>query len=288
MKTAIPTYLTEKHNVVWTVCGTALFAELFILIYQPFGSGHWTDNPLVYIGMATAVVLTAMGIIAISRTIMYKFAKKHEVYYWQYAIWIVSEVMAMTFVYSLTALFISNDYSRYDNFFNEALLDTVFILFIPYSVAMMLCALSAKNHEIAALKAEIAMYKEAETPIAGIEGRRPEPANYNFRDEKGELKLSIRSSSLYYIESADNYVIIYYQNGDKTQHYVLRNTLKHIEEEFGHTGLLRCHRSYVVNFNAIKVLSKTNEGLMIDFGTDKLPKLPISKTYSARFLAKFA
>ncbi len=286
MKNAIPTYLNEKHNVIWTVCGTAFFAELFILIYQPFGSNNWTDNSFVYIGLATAVVLTAMGIIAVSRRLMYSYAKTHEIVNWIYVLWLFGELLAMTIVYSLAASVITADYTHYSEFFKEALLDTLFILFIPYSVSMMLCALADKSKQIARLEEELKALKGA-TIVPAPAGTGGVAETYNFRDERGELKLSIPVSALYYIESSDNYVIIYYQNGNKMPHYVLRNTLKRIDEEFGHHGLVRCNRSYLVNFSAIKVLSKTDEGLMIDFGNDKLPKIPVSKTYSARFLEKF-
>ena len=194
--------------------------------------------------------------------------------------------MAMSVVYSLAAAIITNDYASYFNFFKEALLDTIFILLIPYAVCMMVFALIDKEAQLNALKEEIESLRAA-NGINGETERPNVPATYNFKDERGELKLSVQASSVYFVESSDNYVIIYYQNGTKLPHYVLRNTLKNIDEEFGQSGLVRCHRSFMVNFSAIKVLSKTDEGLMIDFGTDKLPKIPVSKTYSARFLDKF-
>ena len=285
MKSSIPSYLTEKKNVIWTVCGTALFAELFILIYQPFGSSEWADNPFVYMGVATAVVLIAMGIIAVSRTIMYQYAKKHEIAVWEYVIWIVVELLAMSVIYSLAASITTGHYELYFKYFNEAILDTFFILFIPYAAFHMSFALVDKEKQIKQLKHELSKYV---THVAEKkEVVMPAPDTYNFRDERGELKLSVKSDAIYYIESADNYVIIYYQNGGKIPHYVLRSSMKRIEEEFMNTALVRCSRSYMVNFNAIKVISKTEDGLMIDFGVEKLPRIPISKTFSARFMEKF-
>ena len=274
--------------MVWTVCGTALFAELFILIYQPFGSAQWTDNPFIYLGGATAVVLTAMGIIAISRTIMYKSAKKRPIKIWEYAIWIVAEVLAMTVVYSLAACIITGEYHNYFTFVKEALLDTVLIIFIPYAVFTMSFALIAKEEEINRLKAELQRVTEDIAAASRNKINLPAPETYNFRDEKGELKLSVKSTAVYYIESSDNYVIIYYRNGNKLPHYVLRNTLKRIEQDFAQTSLVRCSRSHIVNFNTIKVVSKTDDGLFIDFGEENLPRIPVSKTYSARFLEKFS
>ncbi len=286
MRSNIPSYFTEKKNVIWTVCGTALFAELFILIYKPFGSSTWTDKPFVYIGVATVVVLVAMGVIAVSRTIMYQYAKKHDIAVWEFSIWLVAELLAMSVIYSLAASVVTHDYDLYFEYFNEAIRDTFFTLFIPYTAFYMSFALIDKDKEIKRLNEELS--KKAETAEGEhVAENKSGPETYNFRDERGELKLSVKSDAIYYIESADNYVVIYYKNGNKVPRYILRSTMKRLEEEFMNTALVRCSRSYMVNFNAIKVITNTDDGLFIDFGVETLPKIPVSKTYSARFMEKF-
>ena len=45
---------------------------------------------------------------------------------------------------------------------------------------------------------------------------------YNFYDERGELKLSVKPENAYYIESADNYVQIHYRSGNKIQVLLIR------------------------------------------------------------------
>jgi DNA-binding LytR/AlgR family response regulator len=56
-------------------------------------------------------------------------------------------------------------------------------------------------------------------------------------------------------------------------------TLRDIEEKFQDVGLRRTHRSYIVNFSRVKLLKRTNEGLMIDFDMEGVPNIPVSKTY---------
>lgn len=51
-----------------------------------------------------------------------------------------------------------------------------------------------------------------------------------FTDEKGELKFSLMVENLLYIDSADNYATIHYLNKSKLSHYLLRNTLKWVDE----------------------------------------------------------
>ena len=40
----IPEYLCEKYNLIKMVVFTAIYAFVFIIIYQPFGFSHWIDD----------------------------------------------------------------------------------------------------------------------------------------------------------------------------------------------------------------------------------------------------
>jgi DNA-binding LytR/AlgR family response regulator len=116
----------------------------------------------------------------------------------------------------------------------------------------------------------------------------PLPDMFNFYDDKNELKLSLRPDTLYYMEAADNYVMIYYSGQGKLQHYLLRSTLRELEEKFQDAGLRRTHRSYIVNFSRVRLLKRTNEGLMIDFDIEGVPNIPVSKTYMDAVMEQLA
>lgn len=79
-----------------------------------------------------------------------------------------------------------------------------------------------------------------------------------FTDEKGELKLSVFIDNLLYIESAENYATIHYINKSKVSHFLIRNSLKWMEENLiADTPLVRCHRSFIINLDKVKVMKKT-------------------------------
>lgn len=107
---------------------------------------------------------------------------------------------------------------------------------------------------------------------------------YNFYDEKGELKLSVKPDKLYYLEAADNYVKIHYSRGGKIERLMIRNTLKNIEWRFRDKGLVRCHRSYIVNLNKVQVLRRQEGEVLLDFGEEKIPPIPVSKGYGEKML----
>lgn len=282
MKNNIPKYLTEKRNVISHVLGTALLAEMIILIFKPFESGKWVPEGVagdfLYLGFATLAVLVAMGVIAISRTIMYKYAKKHDISYLGYGAWIMVEVMTMSIVYAAFPLVaqIKTTYGFFD-LLKESTLYTFFILLIPYAIFFLWFSLKDKNIELQKLRFQVSP-KDADADKSAL---------LNFYDEKGDLCLSVRQENLYFIESADNYININYMNGGKLQHFMIRNTLKSIEENFKDKNLIRCHRSYIVNFATVKVLRKAEDGLVLDFDDEKVKNIPVSRGYCDRVTERF-
>lgn len=122
-------------------------------------------------------------------------------------------------------------------------------------------------------------------PVA--EPASPNSKIINFFDEKDELQLSLRLDHIYFLESAENYVNIYYMNKENTERFTLRSTLKKQQEKLEKYGFLRCHRSYLVNFDNILLLRKDKEGPYLDFGVTNMPQIPVSKTYLDAVTAYF-
>ena len=97
----------------------------------------------------------------------------------------------------------------------------------------------------------------------------------------------MKRSELLYLESADNYVCIWYQSKGQLTKFLLRNSLKAMEEHFADTNVLRCHRSYMVNFEQVKVIRREKEGIFLELGIERVPDIPISKTYSEKVMRWF-
>lgn len=281
--------MNEKRNVVRLILYTAAFALLFLNIYKPFNSGTWASDyasggRYVYVLFSSLVILVGMGVIAISRIIMYFYSRRHEISLLAFAGVVTAEIALMALVYTLIQLFVLEGdaplhaWERLPGIWGEGIKKTSLVLLLPYSILWLVFALQDKARTIEQMK----LQDDSQSPVW------PTNEMVSFYDEKGDLRLSVDKNSLYYIESADNYVKIHYLNKGKMQHFMLRNSLKNIDELFGDRLLLRCHRSYMVNFDKVKVLRKADEGLCMDFDSDQVPNIPISKTYSARVLDKFS
>jgi len=108
-----------------------------------------------------------------------------------------------------------------------------------------------------------------------------------FKDDKGTICFSIQMDALFYIESDTNYITIYYMRQGKLEKYFMRSSLKMVLEQNKNDNLVRCHRSYIVNFEKVKVYKKDKEGGGIELSYDLLPSIPVSKSYIENVLCKF-
>ena len=110
-----------------------------------------------------------------------------------------------------------------------------------------------------------------------------------FPDEKGELRISIMLENLLYIDSSDNYVTIHYLNKSKLSHFLIRNTLKWMDENLTNDSqLVRCHRSYIVNLDKVKVIRKNKGGIIMELDIVNTPDIPVSTTFYERVMSKFS
>jgi DNA-binding LytR/AlgR family response regulator len=70
--------------------------------------------------------------------------------------------------------------------------------------------------------------------------------------------------------------------------YLLRDTLKKVEESFAGSDVIRCHRSYMVNFEKVKVIRRDRDGLKLEFDNLSVADIPVSKTYVEAVMQTFS
>ena len=116
----------------------------------------------------------------------------------------------------------------------------------------------------------------------------PDEKVITMADNEGTMKLSVRLRNIYYIESDDNYIKVWYQDyTGSVKQYMLRCRLKTVEESFAESDLMRCHRKYIINISKVQVLSKEKDGYQLDLGIESIGAVPVSKTYEAAVLSRF-
>lgn len=270
----IPEYINKKKNIVRLVGFTALFALVFINIYKPFSSSGWYKvSEFMFFVYSSIIILTGVLVVVISRLIMYFYSKRHKISYLKYGIWVFIEIFLMSCFYTFYTLLLNTDRDIME-IFEGSLKNTTLVLLLPYIVLWFYFG-----------------WRDSIEKLAVIEN--PDeltfmlPGSIAFTDEKGVLRLSLSGSDLLYIESSDNYVWIHYTVNEKLKRYLLRNTLKNLERELENTMVTRCHRSFLVNLERVKVIRRDKDGLYIELDAPSSNDLPVSKSYQRKVSEKF-
>lgn len=274
----LPEYQTEKKNIVRLIIFTAAFALIFINIYSPFELTSWIAdespgwlqrvNPDVVLLIYTSlIILTGVLVVVISRIVMYHMSKRRgRITIASFLVWIAFEIIFMAAFYAVyEKLFLKETRSFLDSY-KVSIQHTALVLLFPYSVLWLYFSWSDKNKQL----------KKLTDPG---EGAFDSMDMVTFRDEKGTMRLSIKLDDLLFLQAADNYVTIVYNHQDKQAKYLLRSSLKIIQEELKELPLIRCHRSYIVNFEKVKIIRREKDGLRLELETSVPTEIPVSKTY---------
>ena len=271
----IAPYLIEKRNIINLILFTALFALVFINIYSPFGADKWFNlTRFEFFTYSSLVILTGVLVVVISRIIMYQVCKRRIINLGQFLIWIAAEVLAMALFYSIFEKFVLNDIRDFTHLVKMSARNTALVLLLPYSVAWLYLSWHDKKEQIRILAEGLSTD--------------PTPGMIPFYDDKSVLKLSVKKESLLYLEATENYITVCYLNKGKVSKYLLRATMKRMEESFAGTGIIRCHRSYMVNFEKVKVIRREKDNLKLELDHPDVTDIPLSKTYLQNVMQTFA
>ncbi len=268
----IPVYLIYKKNIVRLILFTAGFALLFINLYSPFDVRNWfglklkTQELFLY---SSLVILTGVLVAVISRVILYHYNKKEiKTKLWAFLLIIGLEVICMSLFYTIyESAFIKDDTRSYLEVFEASLLNTALVLLLPYAVLWLYFSWQDKSYRIKELT-------ETEEPPT-TDGKTMVP----FKDEKGTMRILLKLDDILYLKGADNYVSIFYKNKNSVSKFLLRNTIKNLEDQIKDYPITRCHRSYMVNFEIIKIIRRDKGIHVLELDTDPPIEVPLSKKY---------
>jgi hypothetical protein len=272
----IPAYLTEKRNIVRMIFFTAGFALVFINIYSPFDISSWFKvTKLQLLFYSSLVILTGVLVIVISRIILYQTVKRHiKVSLGNFFVWIAAEVLSMALFYVLYEKVFLKDLRSFWDLYKLSIQNTALVLLLPYSISWLYFSWIDKNRQLEKLSSASEIVHEAKEMLP-------------FKDEKGVMRISVKTSDLLYLQAADNYVTIFYIHQQKQAKYMLRTSLKQIESELGYSPFIRCHRSYMVNFEKVKIIRREKDGLKLELEAPGLVEIPVSKSYMEEVFKAF-
>ncbi len=282
-KHTLPRYFRGKFQMIGTVTFTALFSLVFMLFSIPFSDNAWFElGPTKAFAFTATFFAIALLVIIISRRIMYA-TRRMRMTYLGFVLWIIAEAVIICLLYTAFTIqgdeigIIDIEEKSFQEIFGRALLYAFTSLIVPNIIAGMYFAILDKNKTIFKSSKRSAATENA-TPL-------PEERKVNLYDLGGTLKFSTTLGSIYYFESDDNYIIVWYRGaGGELSKYMVRNRLKSLEDNFKDTMLVRCNRKYVVNAGKVKVLRHGEQGYELELEGPGLPVIPVTKTYEAQLL----
>lgn len=282
-KKYIPPYLRDRYQLMGTVTFAALFSVLFLLVSIPFTDNAWFRlGNSTFSGFTSLFAMGSLLIMIISKVILYKTRRSFPLTYWQYVLWNLLEIILISVLYTVFTVSIAQPEDQgAAAIFAHALVYTFICLGVPYIIAGMFFTIVDLSSTIRLMNMQDVVTDEAPEKDASVK-------KFTLFDNNGALKLSVSSSNLYYVESDDNYVKVWYaDNKGALQTYILRARLKSVEDTFAGSALIRCHRKFIVNMDHVKVFQKTNLGYELTLDNESIPPIPVSKTYEENVLSHF-
>lgn len=237
-----------------------LFYFIFILVYRPFNVYDRLGSE--YFGEHLAVISGIIFFILIFMRLLYYFLPL-RLNYTLYVVWSVVEITLISFFTTFYIWDIAEQKYRFIELLPEIFKEMLFVLSIPYVI----------------LALSIRVYEFANKPdvIESMSKR------MRFYDSSHNLKFVALANTIIYISAEENYVNINYLDNGKVRNYVLRASMKSIDDLCLSNGLVRCHRSFYVNPTHVKVLVKGKEGIVYaQMDADDVRDIPVSKTYYSK------
>ena len=266
-----------------------------MLIYKPFSMAVWfgTSQTLNF-SFTILFYLSSTVVLILSRTLMYTVYNRLDVTVMTYIWWIMAENLVISLIYTLiTANFFPMPGISTPTLATRALMCVTIILALPNAFILFYAAYCSKCEE---LEASQYQYQQLEKEYRLLTSRQQElrvtsptridtPKMINLHDNNGTLRLSINTDALYYLESEDNYMKVYYKHKERILSYMLRCRTRSVEESLKDTSMVRCHRSYIVNINKIQFLEEDKRMHYITLNDKSIGRIPVSKSYYDKVLA---
>lgn len=277
----IPKFFTEIKSM-WLFLATMIVVTvLFIVFYQPASymrTDESVSNLNVYI-FTVIMVSSGAALFVISRLFLYLIQRKHSMEFFHFIIWMAAELIVISVLLTVIAFFLGNvKRLAFSDMLWLVSLDFLSVIAVPYIISVLIFNLDDRRQRLANLQATL----ESASLKLPSEGD-----NLLFKDRGGKLSFSTRRSNVLYIEAADNYCNIHYLNEGKEDMFILHNSMKQLNASDEYKGLLRCHRSFMVNIENVKLLRKDKDGLVLEL-TDGSKAIPVSRTYNESVVRFFS
>ena len=237
------------------------FILIFMTFYKPLGIHGLLDMEHANFAFnATIIYCIILVSTSIARGMLYLIGKYKNISRPVYTAWCLAEIVVAALFSSLYVTLMLKAHVSYFEIVGIFVLLIATTAIYPYSIIWLAYELYAKNNE-----------EKNGTDDSSL---------IRFYDEYKKLRLVIAPEAVIFIKSEENYVQIHYQDQNRTKKFILRSSMKALEETLTKHGLVRCHRSYFINPVYIKIVHRDNAGIIVaELKQENYESIPISRKY---------
>lgn len=238
-----------------------IFSLVFMMYYKPKGVFELLTMENVSYGFNVTILFCIVLVsVSITRVWLYLLGKFKKLPVPVYTLWCIGETLVASLFCALYLTLISPSAISYFETAGSTFISLLVINIYPYGFLWLSFELYSKHND---------ENKPAD-----------ESSLIRFYDEYKKLRLVIASEAVIFIKSEDNYVQIHYMDQGRTRKFILRSSMRALEETLAKHGLVRCHRSYVINPSFIKIVHRDGSGLIVaELNQDGYESIPISRKY---------
>lgn len=280
LKHPFPALETNKQKgSIAFVFATTIY--LFLLVFQPFHISHMKEF------MPISIYLLGYWVNIFFTFLLYDFVlTKLKPQYYHPDNWNLGKMLLKVFLIILTCAILGFAYQlpltmiyqpektvtiiKLIRWFSLMLFFTITVASLPTMILILVLErfLQIKNQNIAQnVTDEIHNYSQTK-PGTSI----------TISSKSKNEKLTIDPKQLICIKSDNIYVDVFYYNNAEIVTKLIRTTLNSIEENIQSESIKRCHRSYIVNLQNVKLAKGNSKGLLLE--VEKLGfDIPVSRTF---------
>jgi len=284
LKSPFPFYLNDDRKNTVLILGISLFVAFFLQLYRPYFQQHvelTLPQSFLFAGVTFAVLYFNIVILP------HLFPKRFDPVNWtigKYLSLTLWHLVAIGMISTaIDELFICPERTLWQNIVGANVqvaltgimpITVIFLFLKNKMLTQNLRSALVANGELEKIKA---LKKEAQPDRAGTNA-------LTLHSETSET-LTFHPHDLLFVEADDNYSTVVWKNGSGVQKKLLRANLKSIENQINNSFALRCHRSFIVNINAISNISGNTNGYKLQIlDTDFL--IPVSRPKGKEVIEK--
>lgn len=238
-----------------------LFTLVFTAYYKPQGIYELLTMENVSFGFNVTMIFCIVIVsVSVTRLWLYLIGKFKRLPVPVYTMWCVGESLVSSLFVALYLTLISPSPISFFETAGSSFISLLATNIYPYGFLWLSLELYSK-------------YNDEIKPV-------DESSLIRFHDEYRKLRLVIASEAVIFLRSDDNYVHIHYMDQGRPKKFILRSSIRALEDNLVKHGLVRCHRSYVINPAFIKIVHRDGFGLIVaELNQDGYESIPISRKY---------